>query len=72
MKSTLEILDNYLELAVAKNLNIVNVLDHIFAKEAKSKRKMAYEKQIQMSDFFIITLANKDRKVRGDERNWRL
>ena len=48
MKNTLEILDNYLERAVAENLNIVDVLDHIFAEEAKSKRKRAYEeKQIQ-------------------------
>ena len=38
MKNTLEILDNYLERAVAENLNIVDVLDHIFAEEAKSKR----------------------------------
>ena len=37
MKNTLEILDNYLERAVAENLNIVDVLDHIFAEEAKSK-----------------------------------
>jgi len=53
MKNTLEILDNYLERAVAENLNIVDVLDHIFAEKAKSKRKRAYEKQIQMSGFPI-------------------
>ena len=53
MNNTLEILDNYLERAVAENLNIVEVLDHIFAEEAKSKRKRAYEKQIQMSGFPI-------------------
>ena len=53
MKNTLEILDNYLERAVAENLNIVDVLDHIFSEEAKSKRKRAYEKQIQMSGFPI-------------------
>ena len=47
MKNTLEILDNYLERAVAENLNIVDILDHIFAEEAKSKRKRAYEKQIR-------------------------
>ena len=46
MKNTLEILDNYLERAVAENLNIVDFLDHIFAEEARSKRKRAYEKQI--------------------------
>ena len=44
---------NYLERAVAENLNIVEVLDHIFSEEAKSKRKRAYEKQIQMSGFPI-------------------
>ena len=53
MKNTLEILDNYLERAVAENLNIVEVLDHIFSEEAKSKRRRAYEKQIQMSGFPI-------------------
>ena len=53
MKNTLEILDNYLERAVAENLNIVDVLDYIFAEEARSKRKRAYEKQIQMSGFPI-------------------
>ena len=31
----------------------MDVLDHIFAEEAKSKRKRAYEKQIQMSGFLI-------------------
>ena len=53
MKNTLKILDNYLERAVAENLNIVDVLDHIFAEEAKSKRKRACENQIQMSGFSI-------------------
>jgi len=53
MKNTLEILDNYLERAVKDNLNIVEVLDHIFAEEASNKRKRAYEKQIQMSGFPI-------------------
>lgn len=53
MKNTLEILDNYLERAVAENLNIVEVLEHIFSEEAKSKRKRAYEKQVQMSGFPI-------------------
>ena len=51
MKNTLEILDNYLERAVAENLNVVEVLDHIFSEEAKSKRKRAYEKQIQSPGF---------------------
>ena len=56
MKNTLEILDNYLERAVAEKLNVVDVLDHIFAEEAKSKRRRAYEKQIQMSGFPIKRL----------------
>ena len=53
MKNTLEILDNYLERAVADKLNIVEVLDYIFSEEAKFKRKRAYEKQVQVSDFPI-------------------
>ena len=36
MKNTLEILDNYLERAVAENLNIVDVLDHIFGDNPKN------------------------------------
>ena len=43
-----------------ENLNIVDVLDHIFAEEAKSKRKRAYEKQIQMSGFPIKREPRKD------------
>ena len=46
-------MDNYLERAVADKLNIVEVLDHIFSEEAKSKRKRAYEKQVQLSGFPI-------------------
>lgn len=38
MSHTLEILDNYLERAIKDELNIVDVLDHIFAEEAKTKR----------------------------------
>ena len=53
MRNTLEILDNYLERAVKDELNIVEVLDHIFAEEALSKRRRAYEKQVQMSGFPI-------------------
>ena len=53
MKNTLEILDNYLERAVGEKLNIVDVVDHIFAEEAKFKRRRAYEKQVQMSGFPI-------------------
>ena len=34
MKNILEILENSLEWAVAENLNIVEVLDHIFSQDA--------------------------------------
>ena len=53
MRNTLEILDNYLERAIKDELNIADVLDHIFSEEARSKRQRAYEKQIQMSGFPI-------------------
>jgi DNA replication protein DnaC len=53
MKNTLEILDNYLERAVKDNLNVVEVLDHIFCEEASAKHRRAYDKQLQMSGFPI-------------------
>jgi DNA replication protein DnaC len=53
MNNTLTIIDNYLEQAVKDDLNIVDVLDRIFAEEAKSKRKRAYEKQLRTSGFPI-------------------
>ena len=69
MKHTMEILDNYLERAVAENLNIVDVLDHIFVEEAKSRRKRAYEKQIQISGFPIRkTLDDFEMERMGFER----
>jgi DNA replication protein DnaC len=51
MKSTLEILDNYLERAVKDELNIVEVLDHLISQEAMCKRQRAYENQIRMAGF---------------------
>jgi DNA replication protein DnaC len=51
MKNTLEIIDNYLERAIADNINVVEILDHIFSEEAKAKHRRAIEKQIQMSGF---------------------
>ena len=51
LKNTLEILDNYLERALKDNVNIVEILGHIFSEEAKSKNRRAVEKQIQMSGF---------------------
>lgn len=53
LKNTLEILDNYLERALKDNVNVVEILDHIFSEEAKSKNRRAVEKQIQMSGFPI-------------------
>jgi DNA replication protein DnaC len=61
MRNTLEILDNYLERAVLEKLNIVEVLDYIFMKEAENRRQRAYEKQVQMSGFPLKkTLADFD------------
>ena len=51
MKNTLVILDNYLERAVKDDLNIVEVLDHLFSQEAESKRQRAYETQLMTSGF---------------------
>jgi len=51
LKNTLLILDNYLERAVKDNLNIVEVLDYLFAEEANSKRQRAYETQLMTSGF---------------------
>ena len=51
MKNTLEIIDNYLERAIADKINIVDVLDHILSAESKAKRGRAVENQIQMSGF---------------------
>jgi DNA replication protein DnaC len=49
LRNTLDILDNYLERAVKDNLNIVEILDHIFAEEAKNKRTRAYEMELSRS-----------------------
>jgi len=51
MKNTLLILDNYLERAVKDDLNVVEVLDHIFAEESNYKKKRAYETQLMTSGF---------------------
>ena len=51
MKNTLDIIDNYLEKAIADKVNIVDVLDHIFSTEAKAKKERAVENQIQVSGF---------------------
>ena len=51
MKNTLEIIDNYLERAIADKINVVDVLDHILSTEAKAKKNRAVENQIMMSAF---------------------
>jgi len=51
MKNTLEIIDNYLEKAIADKINVVDVLDHILSTEAQEKKNRAVENQIQMSGF---------------------
>lgn len=51
MKNTLEIIDNYLERAIADRTNVVDVLDHILTQEAKAKKSRAVENQITMSGF---------------------
>ena len=51
MKNTLEIIDNYLERAIAEKINVVDVLDHILVQESKAKKGRAVESQIQMSGF---------------------
>ena len=51
MKNTLEIIDNYLERAIADKINIVDVLDHILTQEAVAKKHRAVENQITMSGF---------------------
>lgn len=49
MKNTLQILPNYLDRAVKGDLNIIKVLDHLFAEEAMGKKQRAYENQVRMS-----------------------
>lgn len=51
MNHTLEILDNYLERALKDDLNIVEVLDHLFLEEARNKNTRAVEQQIKLSGF---------------------
>lgn len=53
MRNTLTIIDNYLERAIADDLNIVDILDYLLAEETKNKQQRAYEKQIQLSGFPI-------------------
>jgi len=45
MKNTLEIIDNYLERAIADKINVVDVLDHILVQESRAKKSRAVESQ---------------------------
>ena len=50
MSNTLEIMDNYLEHAVKENTPALEVLDHLFAKEAESRRLKSHQHtNIQMA-----------------------
>ena len=44
MKHTLTTIDNYLENAIHNKTNVVDVLDHILAQEAKAKKKQGFRK----------------------------
>lgn len=51
MTNTLETIDNYLEQAIKEEKNIVEVLDHIFATEAKYRSLRTANTRIQMAGF---------------------
>lgn len=51
LKHTLQIIDNYLERAIKDDINMVEVLDHLFMEEAKYKNQSAIEQQIRLSGF---------------------
>ena len=81
MKNTLEILDNYLERAVADKLNIVEVLDHIFSEEAKlawcknlckrnsTKSRMTLRKQGRLGAEALLN--QRSRRTGRYARRWR-
>lgn len=51
LSHTLEIIDNYLERALKDDLNVVDVLDHLFLEEAQHINNRAVEQQIKLSGF---------------------
>lgn len=51
MTNTLETIDNYLEQALKTNTGVLEVLDHILAAEARSKRQRSSNTRIQMAGF---------------------
>ena len=51
MSNTLEIMDNYLEHAVKENTPTLDILDHIFAREAESRRQKTANTRIQLAGF---------------------
>lgn len=61
MTNTLETMDNYLEQAIKDKKGLLEVLDHIFANEASSKRMKSANTRIQMAGFpFRKTLEDFD------------
>lgn len=53
LNHTLEIIDNYLERAIKDDINVVDVLDHLFVEETNYKKNRAIEQQIRLSGFPI-------------------
>lgn len=51
MSNTLEIMDNYLEHAIKEKTPALEILDHMFAREADSKRLKSTNTRIQMAGF---------------------
>ncbi|KOA18578.1 chromosomal replication initiator protein DnaA [Clostridium homopropionicum DSM 5847] len=51
LTNTLEIIDNYLELAIKDDKNIVEILDHLLTQEVKFKSKRAAEIQVSVAAF---------------------
>ena len=71
MKNTLEIIDNYLERAIADKINVVDVIDHILVQESRAKKSRAVESQIQMSGFPFFSAWHehtRDSRIRVCER----
>lgn len=51
MSNTIETIDNYLEKAIKDKTGVLEVLDHILANEAKSKKNKSANTRIQMAGF---------------------
>lgn len=61
LENTSLILDNYLELALKEDTNVIDVLDYLLSEEVKFKRKRAAEIQVNVAGFpFRKTIADYD------------